>query len=102
MGAGAVGTVSALKFAQEAMLEKLVIADAVSARASLLADRLKAPPVPAISPDAGVRAALLGPLRHFVIPLALPPALPATNIDVMGACLTAGCDYIDLGSAGTD
>ena len=40
LGAGAVGTVSALKFVQDAMLEKLVIADAVSARASLLADRL--------------------------------------------------------------
>ena len=39
LGAGAVGTVSALKFVQEAMLEQLVIADAVSARASLLADR---------------------------------------------------------------
>ena len=40
LGAGAVGTVSALKFVQDAMLEQLVIADAVSARASLLADRL--------------------------------------------------------------
>ena len=40
LGAGAVGTVSALKFAKEAMLEKLVIADAVAARASALADRL--------------------------------------------------------------
>ena len=45
LGAGAVGTVSALKFVQEAMLEKLVIADAVSARASLLADRLNDPRV---------------------------------------------------------
>jgi len=53
MGAGAVGTVSALKFAQEAMLEKLVIADAVSARASLLADRLNDPWVSALVLDAG-------------------------------------------------
>ena len=31
LGAGAVGTVSALKFAKEAVLEQLVIADTVSA-----------------------------------------------------------------------
>ena len=57
LGAGAVGTVSALKFAKEAVLEKLVIADAVSARASLLADRLNDPRVSAIGLDAGDRAA---------------------------------------------
>jgi len=102
MGAGAVGTVSALKFAQEAMLEKLVIADAVSARASLLADRLSDPRVTAISLNAGDRAAVVGSLRQFGITLVLNAALPATNIDVMRACLTAGCDYIDLASAGTD
>ena len=102
MGAGAVGTVSALKFAQEAMLEKLVIADAVSARASLLADRLNDPRVTAIGLDAGDRTAVVGALRQFGITLVLNAALPATNIDVMRACLTAGCDYIDLASAGTD
>jgi len=102
MGAGAVGTVSALKFAQEAMLEKLVIADAVSARASLLADRLNDSRVTAISLDAGDRAAVVGALRQFGITLVLNAALPATNIDVMRACLAAGCDYIDLASAGTD
>ena len=102
MGAGAVGTVSALKFAQEAMLEKLVIADAVSARASLLADRLNDPRVTAISLNAGDRAAVVGALRQFGITLVLNAALPATNIDVMHACLVAGCDYIDLASAGTD
>ena len=102
MGAGAVGTVSALKFAQQAMLEKLVIADAVSARASLLADRLNDPRVTAISLNAGDRAAVVGALRQFGITLVLNAALPATNIDVMHACLAAGCDYIDLASAGTD
>jgi saccharopine dehydrogenase-like NADP-dependent oxidoreductase len=102
MGAGAVGTVSALKFVQEAMLEKLVIADAVFARASLLANRLKDPRVTAIGLDAGDRAAVVGALRQFGITLVLNAALPATNIDVMRACLTAGCDYIDLASAGTD
>jgi saccharopine dehydrogenase (NAD+, L-lysine-forming) len=102
LGAGAVGTVSALKFAQEAMLEKLVIADAVSARASLLADRLNDPRVTAISLDAGDRAAVVGALRQFGITLVLNAALPATNLDVMRACLVAGCDYIDLASAGSD
>ena len=102
MGAGAVGTVSALKFAQEAMLEKLVIADAVSARASLLADRLKDPRVTAIGLDAGDREAVVGALRHFGITMVLNAALPVTNMDVMRACLKAGSDYIDLASAGTD
>jgi saccharopine dehydrogenase-like NADP-dependent oxidoreductase len=102
LGAGAVGTVSALKFVQEAMLEKLVIADAVFARASLLANRMKDPRVTAIGLDAGDRAAVVGALRQFGITLVLNAALPATNIDVMRACLTAGCDYIDLASAGTD
>jgi len=32
----------------------------------------------------------------------LNAALPATNLAVMRACLEAGCDYIDLASAGTD
>ncbi len=102
LGAGAVGTVSALKFAQDAMLEKLVIADAVSARASLLADRLNDPRVTAISLNAGDRVAVVNALRQFGITLVLNAALPATNIDVMRACLQAGCDYIDLASAGTD
>jgi saccharopine dehydrogenase-like NADP-dependent oxidoreductase len=84
------------------MLEKLVIADAVSARASLLADRLNDPRVTAISLNAGDRAAVVGALRQFGITLVLNAALPATNIDVMRACLAAGCDYIDLASAGTD
>ena len=102
LGAGAVGTVSALKFAQEAMLQKLVIADAVSARASLLADRLSNPRVTPIGLEAGDRAAVVGALRQFGITTVLNAALPATNLDVMRACLEAGSDYIDLASAGTD
>jgi saccharopine dehydrogenase (NAD+, L-lysine-forming) len=94
--------VSALKFVQEAMLEKLVIADAVSARASLLADRLKDPRVTAIGLDAGDREAVVGALRQFGITMVLNAALPVTNMDVMRACLKAGSDYIDLASAGTD
>lgn len=102
LGAGAVGTVSALKFAKEAVLEKLVIADTVSARASLLADRLNHPRVSAISLDARDRAAVARAIRHTGTTLVLNAALPATNVDVMRACLDAGCDYIDLASAGTD
>lgn len=102
LGAGAVGTVSALKFVQEAMLEKLVIADAVFARASLLADRLKDPRVTSIGLDAGDRAAVVSALRQFGITMVLNAALPATNMDVMRACLEAGSDYLDLASAGTD
>ncbi len=102
LGAGAVGTVSALKFAKEAVLEKLVIADTVSARASHLADRLNDPRVSAISLDAGDRAAVAQAIRQTGTTLVLNAALPATNLDVMRACLDAGCDYIDLASAGTD
>jgi saccharopine dehydrogenase-like NADP-dependent oxidoreductase len=102
LGAGAVGTVSALKFAKEAVLDKLVIADTVSARASLLADRLNDPRVTAIRLDAGDRAAVTSAIRHTGTTLVLNAALPATNLDVMRACLEAGCDYIDLASAGTD
>jgi saccharopine dehydrogenase (NAD+, L-lysine forming) len=102
LGAGAVGTVSALKFAQEAMVEKLVIADAESARASLLADRLNDPRVSAIGLNARDRATVVATLRRTGTTIVLNAALPATNIDVMRACLEAGCDYIDLASAGTD
>jgi saccharopine dehydrogenase (NAD+, L-lysine forming) len=102
LGAGAVGTVSALKFAQEAMTEQLVIADAVSARASLLADRLNDPRVTAIGVNARDRAAIVAAIRRTGTTVVVNAALPATNIDVMRACLEAGCDYIDLASAGTD
>jgi len=102
LGAGAVGTVSALKFVQEAMLEQLVIADAVSARASLLADRLQDPRVSAMWLDAGDRAAVTRTIRETGSTILLNAALPATNIEVMRACLEAGCDYIDLASGGTD
>ncbi len=102
LGAGAVGTVSALKFAKEAVLEKLVIADTVSARASHLADRLNDSRISAICLDAGDRAAVAHAIRQTGTTLVLNAALPATNLDVMRACLDAGCDYIDLASAGTD
>jgi saccharopine dehydrogenase (NAD+, L-lysine-forming) len=102
LGAGAVGTVSALKFVQEAMLEKLVIADAVSARASLLADRLDDRRVSAACLDAGDRAALARIIRETGTTIVLNAALPATNLAVMRACLEAGADYLDLASAGTD
>jgi saccharopine dehydrogenase-like NADP-dependent oxidoreductase len=102
LGAGAVGTVSALKFAKEAVLEKLVIADAVSARASLLADRLNDSRVSALELDAGDHIAIAGAIRRTGTTLLLNAALPATNLAVMRACLEAGCDYIDLASAGTN
>jgi saccharopine dehydrogenase (NAD+, L-lysine-forming) len=102
LGAGAVGTVSALKFVKEAVLEQLVIADAVSARAALLADRLNDSRVTALCLEAGDRLAVASTIRHSGSTLVLNAALPATNIEVMRACLDAGADYIDLASAGTD
>jgi saccharopine dehydrogenase-like NADP-dependent oxidoreductase len=102
LGAGAVGTVSALKFVQDAMLEQLVIADAVSARASLLADRLSDPRASFRRLDAGDRAAVANAIRETGSTIVLNAALPATNLVVMRACLEAGVDYIDLASGGTD
>jgi saccharopine dehydrogenase (NAD+, L-lysine forming) len=102
LGAGAVGTVSALKFVQDAMLEQLVIADAVSARASLLADRLCDPRVSYRRLDARDRTAVANAIRDTGTTILLNAALPATNLEVMRACLDAGCHYIDMASAGTD
>ncbi len=102
LGAGAVGTVSALKFVQDAVLEQLVIADAVSARASLLADRLSDPRVSFRQLDAGDRTAVANAIRETGTTILLNAALPATNVEVMRACLEAGCDYIDMASGGTD
>jgi saccharopine dehydrogenase-like NADP-dependent oxidoreductase len=102
LGSGAVGTVSALKFVQQATLQQLVVADAVSARASLLADRLHDPRVRSLTLDAGDRAAVARAIRDSGTTLVLNAALPVTNLLVMRACLDAGCDYIDLASGGTD
>jgi saccharopine dehydrogenase (NAD+, L-lysine-forming) len=102
LGAGAVGTVSALKFVQDAMLEQLVIADAVSARASLLADRLRDLRATSCRLDAGDRAAVARAIRETGSTILLNAALPATNLEVMRACLEAGCDYIDMASGGSD
>jgi saccharopine dehydrogenase (NAD+, L-lysine forming) len=102
LGAGAVGTVSALKFVQDAMLEQLVIADAVSARASLLADRLCDPRASYRRLDARDRTAVADAIRDTGTTILLNAALPATNLEVMRACLDAGCHYIDMASAGTD
>ncbi len=102
LGAGAVGTVSALKFVQEANVEQLVVADAVSARAALLADRLDDPRVRAVTLDAASRTDLARVLRDTGTTILLNAALPVTNLVVMRACLDAGCDYIDMASGGTD
>lgn len=102
LGAGAVGTVSALKFVQQATLEQLIVADAVSARASLLTDRLHDPRVRSLELDAGDQHAVARTIRETGTTLVLNAALPVTNLQVMRACLQAGCDYIDLASGGTD
>ncbi|MDQ2673265.1 MAG: saccharopine dehydrogenase NADP-binding domain-containing protein, partial [Chloroflexota bacterium] len=93
---------SALKFVQQATLEQLIVADAVSARASLLADRLRDPRVRSMALDAGDRAAVARTIRETGTTLVLNAALPVTNLQVMRACLDAGVDYIDLASGGTD
>ena len=100
LGSGAVGTVSALKFAQVAMVEQLVIADAVPARAEALASRINDPRVVTLALDAGDKAAVVRAIRGTGTTILLNAALPATNLVVMRACLEAGCDYIDMASGG--
>jgi saccharopine dehydrogenase-like NADP-dependent oxidoreductase len=102
LGCGAVGTVSALKFAQEAMCEQLVIADAVPGRAQQLADRIGRSHVRALTLNAGNRNAVARAIRETSSSILLNAALPATNLAVMRACLDAGCDYIDLASGGVE
>jgi saccharopine dehydrogenase-like NADP-dependent oxidoreductase len=74
----------------------------VSARASLLADRLGDPRVSFRRLDAGDRSAVADAIRETGTTIVLNAALPATNLEVMRACLAAGCHYIDLASGGTD
>jgi saccharopine dehydrogenase-like NADP-dependent oxidoreductase len=100
LGCGAVGTVSALKFSQEADLEQLIVADAVTGRAQQLADRINSPRVRALTLNAADGPSLVQAIRTTGTSLLLNAALPATNLMVMRACLTAGCDYIDMASGG--
>lgn len=102
LGCGAVGTVSALKFAQEPSCEQLVVADAVPGRAQQLADRIGHPHVVALTLNAGDRHAVARALRETRSTILLNAALPATNLIVMRACLDAGADYIDMASGGAE
>jgi saccharopine dehydrogenase-like NADP-dependent oxidoreductase len=102
LGCGAVGTVSALKFAQEAAIEQLIVADALPGRAEQLAARIGSPMVRALTVNAGDRLALASAIRETSTTILLNAALPATNLVVMRACLDAGCDYIDMASGGVE
>jgi saccharopine dehydrogenase-like NADP-dependent oxidoreductase len=84
------------------MVEQLIIADTVSARATLLADRLRDPRARALTIDAGDRLQVAQAIRDTGTTILLNAALPATNLAVMRACLDAGCDYIDMASGGSD
>src|SRR5512147_1184090 len=102
LGCGAVGTVSALKFAEDTLVEQLVIADALPGRAESLANRIGSPMVRALTLDAGDRHALARAIAETRTTILLNAALPATNLFVMQACLEAGCDYIDMASGGAE
>lgn len=102
LGAGAVGTVSALTFARNPRFARIVVADAVPGRAQALAARIGDPRVRAITLDAAHEGEVARALRETATTLLLNAALPGTNIPVMRACLEAGCDYLDLASGGTD
>lgn len=100
LGAGAVGTVSALKFAQHPMVQQLTVADAAPGRAQALADRIAGPNVRALTLDASRREDLARAVRETGTTILLNAALPTTNLVVMRACLDGGCDYIDMASGG--
>ena len=102
LGAGAVGTVSALRFARRPIFRQLVIADAVPGRAQALADRINDPRVRGITLDAAREDLVVQAIRETGTTLVLNAALPVTNLIVMRACLEAGADYIDLASGGTE
>jgi len=93
--------VSALKFAQVAKVEQLIIADFIADRAEALARRVNDPRVRSLALDAGNGAELVRAIRESGTTILLNAALPATNLIVMRACLEAGCDYIDMASGGS-
>jgi saccharopine dehydrogenase-like NADP-dependent oxidoreductase len=102
LGVGAVGTVSALRFARRPIFRQVVIADAVPGRAQALAARIDQPNVRALTLDASHEDQLVQAIRETGTTLVLNAALPVTNLIVMRACLEAGADYIDLASGGTE
>ncbi len=102
LGCGAVGTVSALKFAEDPQVDQLVVADALPGRADALARRIGSPAVGALTLDASDRPALVRAIAETRTTILLNAALPATNLVVMQACLEAGCDYIDMASGGAE
>lgn len=102
LGVGAVGTVSALRFARRPIFRQVVIADTVPGRAQALAARIDDSRVRAITLDASREDLLVQAIRETGTTLVLNAALPVTNLIVMRACLEAGADYIDLASGGTE
>jgi saccharopine dehydrogenase (NAD+, L-lysine-forming) len=100
LGSGAVGTVSALTFGHSALVDQLIVADAVPTRATQLAARIAHPRVTAVTLCARDRAAVVRTLRESGTSVLLNAALPNTNLDLMRACLDAGCDYIDMAMGG--
>src|SRR5262245_31329680 len=102
LGAGAVGTVSALRFAHRPIFSQVVIADAVPGRAQALAGRIDQSHVRGITLDASQEALVVQAIRETGTTLVLNAALPVTNLIVMRACLEADVDYIDLASGGTE
>ena len=102
LGAGAVGTVAALKFGEHPIFEALTIADLDPKRAEQLAARVQHPSGRWLGVDAHDQNALTQVLRESGAELVLNAALPASNMTVMRACLAARCHYLDLASGGTD
>ena len=102
LGAGAVGTVSALKFARNRLFSQIVVADAWPGRAQALAARIGNDRVRPLTLDAGSQADVADAIRQTGTDLVLNAALPATNLTVMRACLDGGAHYLDLASGGTD
>ena len=102
LGAGAVGTVSALKFARNRLFSQIVVADAWPGRAQALAARIGNDRVRPLTLDAGSQADVAEAIRQTGTDLVLNAALPATNLTVMRACLDGGAHYLDLASGGTD
>ncbi|HEX9638026.1 MAG TPA: saccharopine dehydrogenase C-terminal domain-containing protein [Acidobacteriota bacterium] len=102
VGAGAVGTVAALKFADKAIFESITIADIDPERAAGLCARLERDDARALAVDADDLEQLSRALQASRAELVLHAGLPRSNLVIMRACLANRCHYMDLASGSSD
>jgi saccharopine dehydrogenase-like NADP-dependent oxidoreductase len=98
LGIGAVGSVSAIKFQQNPLFEKIVLADQRLDPMKELAERFNDPRVSPVQIDASESAEVKRRMRETGVGLLLNATLPRFNVTLMEACLETGVHYMDLAS----